>query len=158
MWSYMKKDRLNSFNVGGTPGWGIYLGCETRDTLVENNVVYQVREGVHVWYSNRNNTLVNNIFVDGHIRQIRYENPRDRKHENIKFLRNIVCISGPESELFNLSGQRSAPVESDYNLFYHTGESNLLVKGIEGIDDLKACRQRDMMRIQSLPIPLFGSG
>ncbi|MBM3213124.1 right-handed parallel beta-helix repeat-containing protein, partial [Candidatus Poribacteria bacterium] len=30
------------------PGWGIYLGCETRDAIVENNIVYRAREVVHV--------------------------------------------------------------------------------------------------------------
>ena len=50
---------------GRCPGWGIYLGCETRNTRLENNIVYRTTESVHVWYKDRNITLENNIFIDG---------------------------------------------------------------------------------------------
>ncbi|MBD3182222.1 hypothetical protein GF312_08015 [Candidatus Poribacteria bacterium] len=118
------------------PGWGIYLGCETRDTLVENNLVYRAREGVHVWYSDRNITMENNIFLDGEISQINYQNPQDRKHENIKFNRNIVCFAKANWKLYRLSGMRSAPVESDYNLYY-CPEADInktdVITGLEGV-------------------------
>mgnify|MGYP000697646323 CR=1 FL=1 len=41
--------------AGGSrcPGWGIYLGCETRDTQVLDNLVYRTLESVHVWYYDR---------------------------------------------------------------------------------------------------------
>lgn len=100
------------------PGWGIYLGCETRDTIVENNLVYRATEGVHVWYSDRNIIMENNIFIDGEISQINYQNPRDRKHENIKLLRNIIYIAKADWALYRLSGERSAPLESDYNVYF----------------------------------------
>ncbi len=72
------------------PGWGIHLGCETRDTRVENNLVYGTLESVHVWYNDRNIVMENNIFVGSRNCQINYQNPEELKHENVKFLRNIV--------------------------------------------------------------------
>ena len=48
----------------GTPGWGIYLGCKSRNSRVENNVVYRTREAVHIWYGNENCTWINNVFVN----------------------------------------------------------------------------------------------
>jgi len=116
------------------PGWGIYLGCETRDTIVENNVVYRAREIVHVWYSDRNITMENNIFVDGEWDQINYQNPHDRRHENIRLLRNIICYKKPNTALFLLSHERSVPVESDYNVFF-CADGKLIIRGISGIEN-----------------------
>ena len=148
VYSFTYPELVGKTVSGGCPGWGIYLGCETRDTKVENNVVYKVTESMQIWHGNRNNTIENNILVDGLVRQIRYHNTRDTKHENIKFVRNIVCFSDIDAELFNISQSgpindmdpssrsldRTAPTESDYNVFFHTGDGELFVKGQEGID------------------------
>ncbi len=102
------------------PGWGIYLGCETRDTSVTNNVVYNTTESVHVWYHDRNVVLENNIFVGPRKMQIDYQNPPQLSHKNIRFLHNVVYCTDPSSYLFHVSGKRSLPVESDYNLIFST--------------------------------------
>ena len=120
------------------PGWGIYLGCETRDTVVEDNVVYRAREGVHVWYSDRNIIMENNIFIDGELSQINYQNPRERQHENIKLLRNIICYAKADWALFRLSGERSAPVESDYNVFFCAEGSIIKAPVIQGLPDVSS--------------------
>ncbi|MFQ6040490.1 MAG: right-handed parallel beta-helix repeat-containing protein [Candidatus Poribacteria bacterium] len=137
------------------PGWGIYLGCETRDTIVENNVVYRAREVVHVWYYDRNVVMENNIFVDGELSQINYQNPRHLSHENIKFLRNIICYSKPDSLLFKLSGERSLPVESDYNLFFHTGGKDIVNSGAPGLDSFEEWQKRGLDANSIVADPLF---
>ena len=118
------------------PGWGIYLGCETRDTVVENNIVYRAREGVHVWYADRNITMANNIFIDGEISQINYQNPQNLRHENVKLLRNIICYSKADSLLFRISGERSNPVESDYNVFFCAEADIVKADVIQGLPDV----------------------
>ncbi len=136
------------------PGWGIYLGCETRDTIVENNIVYRAREIVHVWYSDRNITMENNIFVDGEWDQINYQNPHDRHHENIRLLRNIIYYTKPESALFLLSGERSAPVESDYNVFYCPG-GKFSIKGLPEVDSFEDWQKKGFDKHSVIADPLF---
>ena len=97
---------------------GIYLGCETRNTIVENNVVYRAYVSVIVWYYNRNVTIKNNIFVDGGSIQIYYQNPKNLAHKNIKLLGNIIYYTRADSKLFSISGERSTPAESDYNVIF----------------------------------------
>jgi len=137
------------------PGWGIYLGCETRDTVVENNVVYRAREVVHVWYYDRNIVMQNNIFMDGEISQIDYQNPKELSHEKVKSLRNIFCYSGADSALFRLSGERSAPVESDYNVFFHTGGKELLNTGMPGAESFAQWQEKGFDTHSVVADPLF---
>jgi len=137
------------------PGWGIYLGCETRDTTVINNVVYRAREGVHVWFYDRNIVMENNVFVDGEISQINYQNPQNLSHENIKLLRNIICYSKPGSLLFRLSGERSVPVESDYNVFFHTGGEALVNSGEPGLDSFEDWQKSGLDTHSIVADPMF---
>ena len=137
------------------PGWGIYLGCETRDTVVENNVVYRTREGVHVWYYDRNVRMENNVLVDGEISQIHYQNPKHLRHENIRLLRNILCCSGDTSLLFRMSGERSLPAESDSNCFFHTGGKALRNWGAPGLDSFDEWQGRGLDAHSIVADPLF---
>ncbi|MFC1738773.1 right-handed parallel beta-helix repeat-containing protein [Planctomycetota bacterium] len=165
VYSHIYSAALGRYNSGGVPGWGIYLGCETRNTKVENNVVYKVVEGMHIWQGNKNNTIVNNIFVDSKVRQIRYENPSDHKHENIRFLRNIVSFSDIDAELFNINGEagqsiganlkRTAPTESNYNVFFHSAGGELFVKGIEGLDSYENWKKKGYEEHSIMSDPLF---
>ena len=120
----------------GSPGWGIYLGCKTRNTMIENNVVYRAQSGQMIWFMNRNNTFFNNIFVDGPGYQIQYANNSDAYHHNIRFLRNIVYYSNPDATLysFEYSSGRSMPSESDYNIiFLTTPGEEVTIRGLPGI-------------------------
>lgn len=120
----------------GSPGWGIYLGCETRDTLVERNVIYRTRESVHVWYSNRNNIIRNNIFSDCQLSHIWYQNPRDRNHDNIICERNIFFTFQSDADVFRVDEKRSAPVLSDYNVFWNQTAcvwDNPVISGMPGM-------------------------
>ena len=127
------------------PGWGIYLGCETRDTRVENNLVYGTLESVHVWYNDRNIVMENNIFVGSRNCQINYQNPEELKHENVKFLRNIVYCTQTGGHLFTVSGERSLPVESDYNVMFSTIGCVLndpIIEGLPGVQSFADWRTR----------------
>lgn len=121
----------------GSPGWGIYLGCETRYALVENNIVYRTTEGIHVWYSSRNNSIVNNIFIDSQDAVVKSNNPSNRHHENIRFTRNIIYFTGSEVYTYLTDGEYSLPAVSDYNIYWNPHECFLqmaVIRGLEGID------------------------
>ncbi len=137
------------------PGWGIYLGCETRDTTVIDNVVYRAREMVHVWYYDRNIVMENNIFLDGEISQINYQNPQNLSHQNVKLLRNIICYSKADALLFRLSGERSVPLESDYNVFFHTEGKDLVNSGAPGFDSFAEWQGRGLDTHSIVADPLF---
>ena len=141
---------------GGSPGWGIYLGCETRDTTVENNIVYRNHATLHVWYSDRNNTIENNIFVDGEARgQIHYHNPRERQHENIRLVRNIIYYTKPDVNLFQITEEGSAPVESDYNLIFHAAGKDLAIEGMPGVNSFEDWQKLDFDKHSIIADPLF---
>jgi len=137
------------------PGWGIYLGCETRDTRVENNIVYRSRETIHVWHYDRNITMENNIFIDGEISQINYQNPSNLSHENVRLVRNIICYSKPGSLLFRLSGERSVPIESDYNIFFYAGGGELVSRGAPGLDSFEEWQKSGFDENSIVTDPMF---
>ncbi|MGC9360257.1 MAG: right-handed parallel beta-helix repeat-containing protein [Anaerolineae bacterium] len=123
-----------------TPGWGIYLGCETRDMVVRNNVVYRTRESVHVWFSNRRNVLENNVFVDGLKTQVSYDNPSDRGHEEIVFRNNIVSYGG-DASLFRVMGERSLPVRSEGNVLWQSDGKEIRIERLENVSTLDEWRE-----------------
>ncbi|MFC2111679.1 right-handed parallel beta-helix repeat-containing protein [Bacteroidota bacterium] len=139
----------------GSPSWGIYLGCETRNCLVENNVVYRTQAGQLVWFDNRNNTIFNNIFIAGDFQQIDYSNADQTHHEKIRFFRNIIYFSDPDSYLYDINGERSMPMESDYNLIYNTEAENLKIKGLEGIESFEDWQELGFDRHSVIADPLF---
>ncbi|MFC1739399.1 right-handed parallel beta-helix repeat-containing protein, partial [Planctomycetota bacterium] len=111
---------------------GIYLGCETRDCLVENNVLCRTGPGQVVWFLNKNVTIFNNIYIDGNP-PIWYTNYGGGHHQNIKFMRNIIFLSDPDGVLIN-ADEESLPLESDYNVIYHTTGEDLVVNGLPGVE------------------------
>ena len=113
----------------GSPGWGIYLGCETRYSKVTNNVVYNTIQGVHVWYASRYNTIENNIFVDCDDSQIWYQAPADKPLVDNKCLRNVFYNSKPDAAIFEVQEDFTLPSESDYNLIYMAGGITPVIKG-----------------------------
>jgi len=142
------------YSYGGRcPGWGIYLGCETRDTIVENNVVYRADEIMHVWYSDRNIVIQNNIFVDGRMDQINYQNPSDRSHDNIRSIRNIFYYTKP-TELFRVSHEKCLPAESDYNVYFCTA-GDIVIKGLQGVDSFPDWQAKGLDSNSVIANPLF---
>ena len=140
------------------PGRGIYLGCETRDTLVEDNIVYRCRVNLIVWYNNRNVTIRNNVFVDAREAHIRFLNPEHLSHKNVKFSRNIVYSTYTYSDLMGIHGERSLPVESDSNIVFSALGCVLfdpVIKGIPGVDTFTTWRERGFDRKSITADPLF---
>ncbi len=140
------------------PGWGIYLGCETRDTKVTNNVVYRTLENVHVWYFDRNILIENNVFVGSRKCQVNYQNPAHLKHENITFRRNIVYCTETGGHLYDISGERSLPVESDYNIMFSTIGCVLndpIIKGLPGVQSFADWKKRGLDANSITADPLF---
>ena len=103
----------------GTPGWGIYLGCETRNARVFDNIVYRTTEGLHIWHGNRDNIIENNIFVDGDLALVKSNNPKDRKHDSVIIRHNIFSYYRRDIDLFKVDGENSLPMVSDYNLYWN---------------------------------------
>ncbi len=139
----------------GSPAFGIYLGCETRNTRVENNVVYNTLAGQLIWYKNRNNLVQNNIFVDGRRTQIYYSNQGDLRHENVKFLRNIICYTGPDAALFQVNLIGSMPAESDYNVIFHASGKEFIIKGAPEAGTLKEWQESGFDTHSVVADPLF---
>jgi len=151
---------IHDVYAGGArcPGWGIYLGCETRDTKVTNNVVYRTLENVHVWYFDRDILIENNIFVGPRKCQINYQNPAHLKHENIKFHRNIVYCTQTGGHLYSISGERSLPVESDHNIMFSTIGCVLndpIIKGLPGVQSFADWKERGLDANSITADPLF---
>jgi hypothetical protein len=151
---------IHDVYAGGSrcPGWGIYLGCETRDTKVLNNVVYGTLETVHVWYFDRDILLENNIFVGSRKCQVNYQNPQQLSHKNIRFLRNIVYCTETGGHLYSISGERSLPVESDYNIMFSTIGCVLndpIIKGLPGVQSFADWQKRGLDAHSITADPLF---
>jgi hypothetical protein len=156
----IRNNVIHDVYAGGSrcPGWGIYLGCETRDTQVVNNLVYRTLESVHVWYYDRNVTFENNIFVGSRQCQINYQNPEHLSHENVCFVRNIIYCTEPGGHLFSVSGERSLPVESDYNVVFSAIGCVLndpIVKGLPGVQSFAEWRARGLDEHTITADPLF---
>ena len=139
----------------GSPAFGIYLGCETRDTRVENNVVYRTLAGQLIWYKNRNNIVQNNVFVDGKRTQIYYSNERELRHENVRLLRNIICYSQPDASLFQINMEGSMPTESDYNVIFHAGGKEFVIKGAPEAGSLEEWQKSGFDAHSVVADPLF---
>jgi len=139
----------------GTPGWGIYLGCRSRNSRVENNVVYRTREAVHIWYGNENCTWINNVFVNATQTQIYYTNAKETDHHNIRFLRNIVCWEDAGAALFTVGEEHSLPEESDYNVYYQTRGAPMRILRLPGVADYAAWRARGFDARSVVADPLF---
>jgi len=139
----------------GSPAWGIYLGCETRNCLVENNVVYRTQDGQFVWFQNRNNTIFNNIFIEGGRAQVNYSNVPNAFHHKIRLFRNIIYFSSPDGLLFDVTGESSMPMESDYNLIYNTRGKNLKIEGLPNIESIEDWQDHGFDSHSIFADPLF---
>lgn len=135
--------------------FGIYPGCETRNCLVENNVVYRTQAGMHVWFKNRNNTFFNNIFVDGDVWQIDFHNRKGDNHQQIRSLRNIFYFSNPNGMLYDITGDGSLPMESDYNIIYHSKGKKFVIRGLPGVKTFEDWQERGFDTHSIFADPLF---
>ena len=76
---------IDAFDYGG---WGIYLDAGSSQITVENNLVYQTRDGGFHLHYGKENTVRNNIFAFGKNAQIRKS--ARTQHLSLVFEQNIV--------------------------------------------------------------------
>jgi hypothetical protein len=140
----------------GSPGFGFYLGCETRNSVVKNNVIIRAKAGQLIWFSNRNNLVTNNIFADcGDVRaQISFSNTTDRQHDYVRIFRNIIAYDNPDVTFYQCAHDRSIPVESDYNILWNNG-GGFPITGVTGVDDLADWKRKGYEKNSIVADPLF---
>jgi len=122
------------------------------------HLVYRTLESVHVWYYDRDVLIENNIFVGSRKCQVNYQNPSHLKHENIKFRRNIVYCTKTGGHLYSISGERSLPAESDYNIMFSTIGCVLndpIIKGLPGVQSFADWKKRGLDPNSITADPLF---
>ena len=140
----------------GSFGTGFYLGCETRNTVVKNNVIFRTEGGQLIWFSNRNILVTNNIMVDCGRRwgQIYFSNPSDRRHEYVRIFRNIFAYQNPDWVFFPFAHDRCVPVESDNNILWNPGKK-FTITGVTGVKDLKDWKRKGLDMHSVVADPLF---
>lgn len=156
--SFKYYENLGNLNNCGVPGWGIYLGCETRNSLVENNVIYNTTEGMHVFYGTRNINIKNNIFINSEIRQVRFETVKGKELTNNRVVGNIFYSDLPYAELFFIDSREKAfPAESDNNIIYHAGRKSPIVRYMskEKINSWQDWLERGYEKNSVIADPLF---
>ena len=108
---------IQAFNYGG---WGVYLDEGSSQILVENNLVYQTRDGGFHQHYGKQNIIRNNIFAFSRLAQVR--RTRLEQHLSFTFERNIVywkqgkLLDGRWGD-FNFAFER--------NIYWHTGEEDI---------------------------------
>ena len=140
----------------GSPGFGFYLGCETRNTVVKNNVIYRAKAGQLIWFSIRNVLVTNNIFVDcgGVGGQVNFSTPADRHHDFVRIFRNIFAYDEPDGVFYRCSHDRAIPVESDCNILWNNG-GRFPITGVTGVDDLADWKRKGYEKNSIVADPLF---
>lgn len=140
----------------GSPGFGFYLGCETRNTVVKNNVIYRAKAGQLVWFGNRNNLITNNIFVDcGEVwGQVNFSNPPELGHDHVRIFRNIFSYNLPKGIFYACAHDRSVPIESDNNILWNNG-GPITITGVTGAKDLAGWKRKGYEKNTIVADPLF---
>ncbi|MFC2099048.1 right-handed parallel beta-helix repeat-containing protein, partial [Bacteroidota bacterium] len=104
-----------------TPGWGICLDTATKNATIENNIVVRTGVCLYIRENNKDISIVNNVFAFGDLSLVKLSNPKDQSHKNIRLSRNIFYYKKSDVDIFNISGDRSVPEISDYNIFWNPG-------------------------------------
>jgi parallel beta-helix repeat protein len=79
--------------------WGIYLDNYASGTMVYGNIIARNEWGGVCIHNGRNNTITNNIMVDGNSQQLRLQPWDNGFMRNNRFFRNIVYYSNPAADL-----------------------------------------------------------
>jgi hypothetical protein len=111
---------------------------------------------MHLLQGTRYNTIENNIFVDCDFRAIRYEALGMDLIDN-RFIKNIVYLTSPYAEVYNIDGVIALPLESDYNVLFHTGGKTPLVKNVAGgeVNSFEAWLKHGYEKNSIIADPLF---
>lgn len=121
----------NVVGMGATPDgrlvsphftWGIYLDDYSSGTTVYGNIVVGTVLGSVCIHGGKDNTIDNNIFVNGLEHQIRLQ-PRNEFMVGNRFRKNIVVFDNQQAELWYSWPSRWRPdclAECNFNLYWHT--------------------------------------
>ena len=105
-------------------------------------------------WKQRNNTIFNNIFVDGNREQINYTNGGSY-FGKIRLLRNIFYSSVPNQILYRVSGWHVLPMESDYNLLFHTKGKDFVIIKLPYVKTLEDWKELGFETNSIIADPLF---
>jgi hypothetical protein len=101
---------VDSFSYGG---WGLYTDEGSTGILLENNIVYRVKDGGFHQHYGRDNIVRNNILLFSRQMQVRVS--RVEEHRSIVFERNIVVSDN--GFVFDKNWSK-AKLDADYNLYW----------------------------------------
>jgi hypothetical protein len=113
--------------------WGIYLDDYSSGTTVYGNIVDGTVIGAMCIHGGKDNVFENNIFMNGSDRQMTLQ-PRDDFMTGNIFRHNIVVFRSTKSVLWYSWQNTWRPdrlSECDNNLYWHTGELNLLDENLK---------------------------
>ena len=88
-------------------------------------------------------------------------NPADtsRKHDKVRFLKNIIYSSNDSGTLYIFpwfgGDERSLPTECDYNIIYRTDNKKWLISGYEGLDTIESWKNLGFDRHSTFTDPMF---
>ena len=69
-----------------------------------------------------------------------YTNVENEFHSKIRLLRNIIYSSVPNGILYRVGGWHSIPMESDYNILFHTNGKDFVITKLSGVNTLEDWR------------------
>ncbi|MFC1739699.1 hypothetical protein ACFL1G_11745, partial [Planctomycetota bacterium] len=73
----------------------------------------------------------------------------------IRLLRNIIYFSNPDGVLYSINEEKSAPMESDYNLIFNTKDKEMVIKGLPGVETFEDWQKRGFDTHSVIADPLF---
>jgi parallel beta-helix repeat protein len=121
-------DTIGYSSAGEKPvfaSWSIYLDSFAGGYIVTHNIAYRNSHGGMMFQGGKDNTVENNIFVDGRINQIHINNFADNS-TGLVFQRNIVAYRDPEAKLVGGGRLRDDVIRIDHNLYFPAGKEPLV--------------------------------
>jgi parallel beta-helix repeat protein len=106
--------------------WGIYLDSFAGGYTVTDNIVYRNWNGGIMFQGGKDNTVTNNIFVDGRQGQGHISNYA-KNQTGCVLEQNIICFANPGATLFASPVLTAEVIRVDRNLYYCPGATEYKV-------------------------------
>lgn len=108
-------------------GWGIYLDEGSSNILVENNIVYNTRQGGFHQHYGKDNLIKNNIFAFSQYHQILLS--RAEEYHFYDFYNNIVLLNG--DPVFGGTDPKRFNFNFDNNIYWDVNGKELTFGGMD---------------------------